>query len=701
MLVAAPSGYGKTTLLSQWARTGAGKFGWLTLDARDNDPVVLLTYLAAAIEQIAPIPARVFEGLSAPETAVAATLLPRFLVALDEIDPRGVLIIDELQELIDDDCMEVVDALASNRPPGLTLVLSGQGRLTGRDASLRARGAAFDLEADALRMSEQEAREMLAGAPSRVSDEDVSELVARTEGWPVALYLTGLANRDESLPPAPLPLREGERILGDYIRSEILARLPPPEVDFLTRTSVLERFSASLCDAVLQRGSSAGMLSELSRKQLFLIGLDRSGEWFRYHRLFRQALRAELELRDPGLGGSLLGRAADWTAEHGSAEVAVTYAQQAGDSERVAALVAAHAQGEYQLGHATTVEGWFDWLDEHGAMDELPGLAASAAWFSALRGGADRAERWKAIAVRRSADSRGSLEEDETLESCLIRLLRAMRCEAGSADLLEAARFAFAALPASSPWRPTVMLMLGLALFVNGETAEADDVFDRAVESGTARGSWNAVSIALAERASIAIAAGDWEAAAAHAGQAEATVKRSRMEAYPPNAIVYAVAARVAIHRSDTSGAERLLTGAQGLRPRLTHVLAVFSLQVRLELARAYLAAADPSGARTMLREVEVLLRHGRDFGALQDEIAELRDKLRSARQTAPGMSTLTEAELRVLPLLATQRTFPEIGEQLHLSRYTIKSHAMSIYRKLDVTSRTDAVDRSRELGLL
>jgi LuxR family maltose regulon positive regulatory protein len=173
------------------------------------------------------------------------------------------------------------------------------------------------------------------------------------------------------------------------------------------------------------------------------------------------------------------------------------------------------------------------------------------------------------------------------------------------------------------------------------------------------------------------------------------------MEEYPSSTLVWAVVARVALHREDTGRAQELLARAQRLRPRLTYAVPFFSIQVRLELARAYLALADAGGAATMLREIDAILRRQPDLGVLPAQVEQLRETLKTLRAEAPGASTLTEAELRLLPYLATHLSFREIGERLYVSRHTVKSQAMAIYRKLSVSSRNGAVERARELGLL
>ena len=209
------------------------------------------------------------------------------------------------------------------------------------------------------------------------------------------------------------------------------------------------------------------------------------------------------------------------------------------------------------------------------------------------------------------------------------------------------------------------------------------------------------MAVALSERAAIAIGGGAWVRAEEFAGRALRVIRGSRMDRHPTSAFAYAVAARIALHRDDAPSAHALLALTQTLRLRVTYALPYLAVQTRLELARAYLASADAGGARTVLREIEAVLRRQPDLGVLPPQVEELRWRLKTMRADAPGTSSMTAAELRMLPYLATHLSFPEIGQRLYLSRHTVKSHAMAIYRKLNVTSRTDAVQRARKVGLL
>jgi LuxR family maltose regulon positive regulatory protein len=207
--------------------------------------------------------------------------------------------------------------------------------------------------------------------------------------------------------------------------------------------------------------------------------------------------------------------------------------------------------------------------------------------------------------------------------------------------------------------------------------------------------------VALGERVALAIGRGAWVEAEDLASGALRVLRESRMDQHPTSAFVYAVAARVALHREDVAHAQTLLGRAQALRPGLTYAIPFLSVQTRLELARAYLALADAGGARTLLREIETVLRRQPDLGVLPGQVEALRSSLKTMRAQAPGTSTMTAAELRLLPYLATHLSFREIAERQILSRHTVKSHAMAIYRKLNVTSRSEAVGRAHDLGLL
>ena len=671
----------------------------MSVDGGDNDPAVLAGYVAAALDRLSPLEPGVYEAL-ASHASIEATVVPRLAAALAATEPSFVLVLDDVETLENAQCLDLLDALIDHVPSGSQLVLTGQLQRSRRVGELRARGLLVEIGPDELRMSEPEAQELLRAAGVQLTEEDLAALVERTEGWPAGLYLAGLSIKaGDGAARVAQSIRGDDRFIADYLRSELISRLPTRELRFLTRTSVLERLSAPLCDAVLGSSGSATVLESLERTNRFVISLDEGRRWYRYHHLFRELLRAELERAEPELIPQLLTRASDWCDVNEEPALAVAYAQAAGDVHRVARLVSAHAQRAYQHGRAVTVDRWFDWLDRHGGLEQEPLVAAQGAWVSALRGESDRVERWTDIAERALRED-ANPERSHLVEPWLA-LLRAIRCAQGVERMRGDAELAVRSFARSGRNWLTAAFVLGLSRLLSGDAEDADELFAEVLESGRATEGWNGASIALAERAALAIERGHWVEAEELAEQAQSIVRRSRMEEYPPNGLVFAVSARIAIHRGDRPRMSEHLTRAQRLRPRLTYATATFSIQTRLQLASAYVALADAAGARTLLREADGMLRRSPDFGALARQAEDVRSALKTLTANAPGASSLTTAELRLLPLLTTHLTFPEIGERLYLSRYTVKSQAIAIYRKLNVTSRNAAVDRARALGMV
>ena len=220
--------------------------------------------------------------------------------------------------------------------------------------------------------------------------------------------------------------------------------------------------------------------------------------------------------------------------------------------------------------------------------------------------------------------------------------------------------------------------------------------------SGRKAGAPDDLAVALCERSLVAMARSQWDRAEVLAERARTVLRRAGIEESYATPLICALRARAAMHRGDVPAARRELVSAQHLRPLLTYALPHLAVQARIELARVHLALADLAGARTLMREVDDLLRRRPGLGTLAGEAEALRAQLSRERgSSVPGASALTAAELRLLPLLSTHLSFPEIAEEMFLSRHTIKSEANSIYRKLGVSSRSQAVSRSVELGLL
>jgi LuxR family transcriptional regulator, maltose regulon positive regulatory protein len=695
--VVAPAGYGKTTLLAQWAQRTAHRVGWVSVDRRDNDPAVLLTYVAVALDRVEPIDPRIVSGLAGPGASIVGAVA-RLAAAMVAMTGPVALVLDHLELLENQECLDVVAELAAHLPAGAQLLVASRARPPLPVAVLRAQGRVVELGVEDLAMDHQEARALLEGAGVGLDDAEVEELVVRTEGWPVGLYLAALAHK------AGGPLRHGwagftgdDRFIADYLWLELLGQLPPERVAFLTRTAVLERMCGPLCDAVLDTTGSSAVLASLEEGNLLLVPLDRQRRWYRYHHLFHELLTAELGRREPGLVPALHARAAGWCEANGLPESAIDHAQAAGDTDRVARLVWQLALPAYGAGRVDTTRRWFAWFEDQGLLGRYRSVAVLGAWLQALVGAPVAAERW--------ADAAEHGPDAETLTDgspgrSYRALLRALLCRDGVDRMRADTQAALAELGPGSQWRPTAQLLEGIGSLLAGQADQADVILAHAAEVASEAGALPAAAIAVAERSLVAMHQQDWMKAATLAEQAQGVVRAGELDGYVASALVHAVAARVAVHQGEVRRAQGQLARATRLRPLLTYALPYFAVQTLLELGRACLALDDAAGARVVLRQAREILRRRPDLGILPTEVEELWSKLDLSRGGTVGVVSLTTAELRLLPLLPTYLTYTEIGQRLYVSQHTVKSQAMSVYRKLGVSSRSQAVQRLRQLGL-
>ena len=697
----APPGYGKTTLLSQWTERGGQAFAWVSVDERDNDPKLLLTYIAAALETVEPISEAVFDALASPGSSVPGSVVSWLAWAFPSMTVPVTLVLDDVHVLDNPECWAAVSVLADHVPDGSHLVLAGRSEPAVRIARLRAESKITEIGARDLAFTHEEASSLLHGAGITVGEDEVAELHRQTEGWPAGLYLAALHQREGGLAGgAAVSFTGGDRLVSEYIESEFLARIPERHRVFLTRTAVLGRMCGPLCDAVLGWHGSAAVLADLARSDVLLVPLDQPGQWYRYHYLFRDMLLAELDRLEPELMPALRRRAAGWCARNGLPEEALEYSIAAGDVDAAARLVVSLAVPAYRQGRGATVQRWLRWLDDRGEIGKRPMLAVLAALLAALAGRQAEAERW-ADAIDRWQDGAVSRPDDPPAKAWAA-LLRAMLCQDGVKQMLvdadEAAR-RFAEIGFVTP-KPA--LMQGIARVLSGDLDGGEESLEAAVSLGEKVRAPEIAATALGERSLVAMARGEWSRAEVLAGQAGTVLSRAGIPDSFALLLVGAAQARTAMHRGDIPAARHKLSGAQRLRPELTRALPYLAIQARIELIRVHMALADLAAARTLMREIDELLSDRVDLGTLAEEAEELRAQLSEQRGAIDlGESPLTSAELRLLPMLATHLSFPQIAGEMFLSRHTVKSEAISIYRKLGICSRNQAVARARDLGLI
>jgi LuxR family maltose regulon positive regulatory protein len=697
--VVASAGYGKTTLLSQWAERNRQALAWVSVDEKDNDPRILLTYVAEALNAIEPVGQRVFDALASAASSVPGSVVPRLGHAFASMTTPVALVLDDVHLLRNTECRAALSVLANHVPAGSRLVLAGRDPPPVRIARLLAEGKLLEIGPGDLSLTPSEAAALLRAAEVTLDEDEVAELHRRTEGWPAGLYLAALSLREGgTLGQAAAAFSGDDRFVSEYLESELLARLPKQQRAFLTRTAVLERMCGPLCEAVLEVPGAAATLTELSRSNLLLLPLDGRGQWYRYHHLFRDMLLAELERQAPGLIPVLRRRAAAWWLRHGLREEALEYSMAAGDVDSAARLVEQLWIPAYRQARITTLQRWIEWLGDRGGIEGRPVVTAQAALLANATGRAAEAERW-ADAVDRWRDGHAARPDDPYIQGWAAAL-RAKMCRDGVEQMRADADDARRGWAAANFVSPAIVLLQGIARILCGDLDGGDAFLQDAISVGEIAP--DTLAAALSQRSLVAIARGQWSRAEALATEAAAVLRRAGIEDCYASSLVCAVRARIAMHHGDALAARRELLIAQRTRHLLTYAQPYLAVQARIELARVHLALGDLAGTRTLMQEIDDPLRRRPGLGTLVGEAQVLRTQIAKERgSSVPRASALTAAEFQLLPLLTTHLSVPEIAAELCLSRHTIKSRMKSIYRKLDASTRTEAITRARDLGLL
>ena len=694
--VTAPAGYGKSSLLAEWASLEDRPVAWVTLDRLDDDPAALLALLAAALLRVGPASEDIVADMAGLGLSVLGRATPRLAAAMRSSPTPFVLMLDDLHELQSPTCNDALGILIANVPDGSQFVAASRADQP-HLPRLRVSGDAMEIVASDLALDAAGAQEIFAMARVEVTPEVAASITERTEGWPAGLYLAALIAKERV--DMELSVAGDDRYLADYLYRESLAQLPEEWQRFMRRTAILDQLSGELCDALLGSSNGSDQLRRLEARSLFLIPLDRRRQWYRYHALFREFLLSELHRVEPGMVEKLHLRAADWYATYGHAYLAVEHLVETSEYERCVQLVTELILPTYNAGQMSTVQRWLSAIgDAH--IREYPPLAVLATWVTALTGATGESLRWATIVDEASFDM-VPMDGSASFESARA-MLRAVLCRDGPESMMQDARFAVAQEREWSPWRDTALWLLGEAHLLAGEREDAAACFVESSEYAAQRDNTDSVVVCESQLALLAMDRGHWDQAPDRLHLALSTIEDHRMHDYVMSFYAFVGAARLALHGGDPKEAHRQLTRGMRARPASTYAIPFVAVRFRLQLAKTYLAMADVTTARYLLREIEDILVHRPALGALIDEVQQFRAFIADrAPSTIKGTSPLTAAELRVLPLLQTHLTFREIAGRLFVSRNTVSTQVNSIYRKLGVSSRSDAVTRAVALGLL
>jgi LuxR family transcriptional regulator, maltose regulon positive regulatory protein len=695
VLLNAPSGYGKSVLLQQWAEHDSRRFASIVLGVEHNDPVTLIASIVEALDQVEPVGAGFAAALAGPEPNLDG-VLPRLGQVLAGRKSPLVLVLDELERVEAPQSLHVVSTIGSQLPGGSQLALATRTEPALPIGRLRAHRRLAELGRAHLVMTKAECKALLASLGFEPSPKQLDILVRHTEGWPAALYLAGVALGEEpDLGKAISQFAGNDRIVVDYVREEFLAPVSPRRLEFLRRISILDRLSGSLCDAVLERTGSATVLRDLSRSNMLLMPLDRRDEWFRFHPMLGEMLRSELRRVEPGEEAGLHRRASDWWGEHGDMDRAIDHAIEGEALPRAGELLFMGVPEYMTRGRNATVVRWLDRLGDRAVASD-PGLSLTAAYAHITRGDGTQAEHWGAVSAG-LVDRIKASPEKEALTSGLA-LVDAALARQGVEAMSTQTAAAEELLPDESPWLSMCCLIDGVGLHLRGFRAEAHAKLAEGARRG-AVGAPNVQVLCLAQLSLLAIEENDWQVAEMLASQARAQVERSSLGDYPMMALAVAVSAFV---RSRTGKVEKAAADqrlATLLLEELDQFAPWYEVETRIVLARTAARLDDAPTAATMLDEASRLLKQTADATVLGEWIEQTATTIETV--SASAVRDLTPAELRILQYLPTHLSFPQIAALLFVSPNTVKTQAQGVYRKLNVTSRREAVERARIAGLL
>jgi LuxR family maltose regulon positive regulatory protein len=715
VLIQAPAGWGKTTLLRQWASSRADEVVHLTLTPEDRDPAVLIGRLLHGLDGRSAPTAHVLAGPISDADFLAAVTLPRLVEHWTARSRPVALVLDDAHRLDAGTSWQVVGALMEGASNDRLVLVAGRTKCPLRVAQLIAEQRLTRMGPHELALDESSAAELLSTHGATVSPAEAAIVVRRTGGWPAALALAAprLAGVQD-ISRAVETLSGADPDVAQYFREEILSELPAGLATFLEGTASLPVLHADLCDAVLGGRKSPASLAELTRRLLLQPSPIRPGE-FSHHPMLRAMLEAELHIDDPQLERRAHRRAALWlsgstggagssedagslanTGNTGNTESAIVHARAAGDLQLSGELVWRAAGGLLSQGRRRVVEKWLTSFDDRQLLAS-PALALTMAWCSLEAG--RHIQPWSS-AAEQGLHSLGE-SADPSLR-CGLSLLAAATAVGGLPGMLSRAQEVYAEAAPDDPWRSLACYLVGSAHHLHGDHREAARWLEEGEQLSRLLSAPSVRALCLARQALLALDDGNWDRLSSLSA-AGIDVVRQHGLAETATMVPVLVGSAVALaHEGRRNEAEVTARRAARLLSYLEVRLPWLTYEAKVLLGKVHLLLGDPAAARNMLAEAQTVATRtfeSRHLKRLLDE--EWSMAAASPLTTSLGPSALTTAELRVLQLLQTHLSFQEIGNALFLSRNTVKTQAIAAYRKLGVRSRSEAVETARQLGLL
>lgn len=686
----APGGYGKTTAMAQWLDRDRRPAVWVQVPPAAADAAWMAQAMLDGLAEEGLIRRPV--GLSATSSPVAWHLetLPLIEETLAAATEPFVVAVDDAGRITGAawDCL--IESIASSLPRGAQLALTTRQALPTSLWRMQGRGQVRVIGPGALAFDEAEMASLLQSMSVPTTTDQVRQLRADTEGWPVAVYLAGVAMRTQ---PVAQPAMGGPPMIAEYLRHEILGRLQADDAEFLARVSVLSQLDEEACDSVAGVTGSLGRLRRLSADNHLLVVEDPTAERFRMHPLLAEALGAQLHESDP----------AAWLAAHtaaslaeerrGDLDAAVHHAKAAGELDRLADLIWSGAPQLLGSGRWAVLQRWLAGLDDD-TLTRRRGLALSGAWLASHVGDMARMNRLALAAAEPAAEQDPELAYDAGLLDATIGARGLAATEAGARAFVEAR-------PGDDPWQTLSHFLLGVALFLRDDTTQARSALHEGHRIAVAHDLPVMSAHCLAALADIALDEGDEHAALSMIREARALATLHRIDTVATTAPVFTTSAVGYLHEGRFADARREASRALRLTSGMRMMAPWHAVQGRLALAQVFAALGDPQRAKVLVLEAGDARGPETESPRLDRLAEQTQARFAAVSVGLVGASSLTTAEIRVLQYLPTHLSFPQIAEALFISRHTVKTQALSAYRKLGVHTRSEAIEAARRAGLL
>ena len=704
VVVSAPAGSGKSVLLAQWEARDLRPHRTVRLAPWHDNPAALAELLLDALDDLGPSTFEVRSVVTDVEPRFSGTLLPALAEVLSTRDRSFVLVLDDVHLLADPGCARVLEVLCSHVPPGSAIALSSRSATPDWLARARAEGRLLELTGRDLSFAPDEVASFVRDQGLDLDPGLVADLAVRTEGWPVGLYLAARSLADGTrvgeVPAAGARGLGADQSIRDYLRTQVLAPLDEEERSFLRRTSLFETVTPDLCDTVLERDDSASMLPALHRRLQLVVPLDRAGTAYRYHHLLGEALAADLAEHDRAAVAQLHARAAPWYLRQGQIDEAIRHATESGDLVLTGQLVFLCVPLAVGIGNPDRLARWLAAIPESDIAAER-WLTLSACWLAIMLGDdTDGVTRWL-LRAQQHAGPTWRVDSATQEYAAHVAVVAMIAGRGGIDETVELAARAPRGLPQDSPFRAPALFMATLGAGVSGHDDDAERYCEEGLQIARSFGIASAEAYLLSWRALAALRRGDTATAADVGNEIGTLVREHHLERLATTGLAMSVLAAVEASAGRLEEASAALGAARRLTLLMRAITPWFSVLGPVLQARCFVRLGDHDSARLLLAEGRAHLTDDLRRTWLVELADDTEALMRSVPRQVGRATALTAAEMRVLQFMPTHLTYPQVGEHLFLSANTVKTHALSIYRKLGVTSRDQAVVEARSLGLL